>query len=346
MIKKPILVTLAMSLLFCSGCAKNRWLSRRDYSEMQDPFMEEEAVADTVKPRRAKTDTAGRARLSSSLADTQSGSDARDAVPLLGPKPILRTSATNDPSIRSGRIAKAGYPREPETKIGADGDTPPTQSYEGPALSDFLQRRRADRDPAAAVLPAQSQLVMAQPRGAQGSLAARAVAVPTLSAEAQGFNSFLTEKSTAAATTAQRGANAVQRGANTVQQVQEDAGDFASWAQQQKANWSATGEGVPDAGSTEEQAQPLIRKLDTQKPAQEFDPKFAAEKSSGPEAKKEVNPFDDPFAPSFDSDALSSGPPKPSPTAKSPADSTTPRGQLDDSFRMDSGWKPSHLTRP
>jgi hypothetical protein len=46
MIKKPILLTLACGLLFSTGCAaKNRWFSRKDYSEIQDPFMETEAVA-------------------------------------------------------------------------------------------------------------------------------------------------------------------------------------------------------------------------------------------------------------------------------------------------------------
>lgn len=383
MFTKPILATLVLSLLFCSGCAKNRWLSRRDYSEMQDPFMESEAVADAESPRRSKGDTAGRARLSNSLADTNPESDARDAVPLLGPKPIQQASAANDPEFRSGRIANAAYPREPEIQSGAAGEAPSTRSYEGPALSDFLQRKKADADPtqatAAGVAP-RRQANFAQPGGLSASTGAPASSMPKLSAEVDGFTNFLTEKGTAATAAA---TSVTQQGSNAVRVAEKDAGDFASWAQQQKATWSDTGESVKDAVSTapgrmkedarpaaqqmrrsaenavpdfnapdfsppdDESAQPLMKTFDPQQPAADFNPEFAAKKNEVPVAKKEVNPFDDPFAPSFDTDPESTVPAKAAASTKTPPGSGRKRGrQLDDSFQMDSGWKPSHLTRP
>ena len=188
MFTKPILATLVLSLLFCSGCAKNRWLSRRDYSEMQDPFMESEAVADAESQRRSKGDTTGRARLSSSLADANPESDEREAAPLLGPKPIQQASAANDSEIRSGRIANAAYPRDSETQPGAAGEAPSTRSYEGPALSDFLQRKKTDSAPTQAQATAadatpRGQANFAQLGSISASTGAPASSMPKLSAE-------------------------------------------------------------------------------------------------------------------------------------------------------------------
>ena len=383
MFTKPIFAALVLSLLFCSGCAKNRWLSRRDYSEMQDPFMDSEAVADTKSPRRSKGDSAGRARLDNSLTDTIPESDAGDAAPLLGPKPIQQASAANDPEIRSGRIANAAYPREPETQPGAAGETSSTRSYEGPALSDFLQRKKAgtNETPAStADITPRGQATFAPPGSISASTGTPASSLPKLSAEVDGFTNFLTEKGTAATAAA---TSVTQQGSNGVRVAERDAGDFASWAQQQKATWSDTGESVTDAISTapgrmkddaraaaqqmrrtaenavpdfntpdtslsaDESAQPLMKTFDPQATAADFNPEFAAKKNEAPISKKEVNPFDDPFAPSFDTEAESTVPPKAAASTPVPPDSgRKPDRQIDDSFRMDSGWKPSHLTRP
>ena len=384
MFSKPILTTLVLSLLFCSGCAKNRWLSRRDYSEMQDPFMESEAVADAESQRRSKGDTAGRARLSSSLADANPESDEREAAPLLGPKPIQQASAGDDSEIRSGRIANAAYPRDSETHPGAAGEAPSTRSYEGPALSDFLQRKKTDSAPtqatAAGTTP-RGQANFAQPGSISASTGAPASSMPKLSAEVDGFTNFLTEKGTTATAAA---TSVTHQGSNAVRVAEKDAGDFASWAQQQKATWSDTGESVKDAVSTapgrmnedaraaaqqmrqkaenavpdfnapdsssssaDESAQPLMKTFDPQHPAADFNPRFAAKKNEVPVEKEEVNPFDDPFTPSFDKDTESTVPPKAAASTKTPAGSGGKSGrQLDESFQLDSGWKPSHLTRP
>lgn len=380
---KPIFAALVLSLLFCSGCAKNRWLSRRDYSEMQDPFMESEAVADAESPRRSNGDTAGRARMGNSLADADPESDARDAAPLLGPKPIQQASAANDPEIRSGRIANAAYPREPEIQSGAAGEPPSTRSYEGPALSDFLQRRKTGTDPtqttAESVTP-RGQTNFAPPGSISASTGAPASSMPKLSAEVDGFTNFLSEKSTAATAAA---TSVTHQGSNAARVAEQDTGDFASWAQQQKATWSDTGESVTDAVSTapgrmkedaraaaqqmrrsaenavpefntpdsssaaDESAQPLMKDFDSQQSAADFNPEFAAKKNEVPVAEKEVNPFDDPFTPSFDADSEPTVSPKAAASTKTPSGNVRkPSRQLDDSFQMDSGWKPSHLTRP
>ena len=73
MMKKPILLTLACGLLFSTGCAaKNRWFSRKDYSEIQDPFMETEAVAskDESPASEGSRDSAGRAKLGGTASST------------------------------------------------------------------------------------------------------------------------------------------------------------------------------------------------------------------------------------------------------------------------------------
>ena len=383
MFSKPILTTLVLSLLFCSGCAKNRWLSRRDYSEMQDPFMESEAVADAESQRRSKGDRAGRARLSSSLADANPESNARDAAPLLGPKPIQQASAANDSEIRSGRIANAAYPRDSETQPGAAGEAPSTRSYEGPALSDFLQRRKTDSASTEATTESaapRGQANFAQPGSISASTGAPASSMPKLSAEVDGFTNFLTEKGTAVTAAA---TSVTHQGSNAVREIENDAGDFASWAQQQKATWSDTGESVKDAVSTapgrmnedaraaaqqmrqnaenavpdfnapdssssaDESAQPLMKTFDPQHPAADFNPRFAAKKNEVPVEKKDVNPFDDPFTPSFDKDTESTVRPKAAASTKTTAGSSRKSGrQLDEAFQLDSGWKPSHLTRP
>lgn len=347
--------------------------------------MESEAVADAESQRRSKGDTTGRARLSSSLADANPESDEREAAPLLGPKPIQQASAANDSEIRSGRIANAAYPRDSETQPGAAGEAPSTRSYEGPALSDFLQRKKTDSAPTQAQATAadatpRGQANFAQLGSISASTGAPASSMPKLSAEVDGFTNFLTEKGTAATAAA---TSVTHQGSNAVRVAEKDAGDFASWAQQQKSTWSDTGESVKDAVSTapgrmnedaraaaqqmrqtaenavpdfnapdfspsaDQSAQPLMRTFDPQQPAPDFNPGFAVKKNEVPVAKEEVNPFDDPFAPSFDTDTESTVPPKAAASTKAPAGSgRKPGRQLDESFQLDSGWKPSQLTRP
>ncbi len=392
MCTRPLLVTLAMSLLFCPGCAKNRWLSRRDYSEMQDPFMESEAVADAESetPRRSGGDKAGKARLSNSIARSESDSDGRDAAPLLGPKPIQRTAASNDPVTQTGRVANAAYPRDAESADDSTNSGSAAQSYEGPALSDFLRRRQAGADSAATTGTSAAESngsPLANTVNAATTRSPQKSGTPSASAEVEGFSNFLNEKGTVAATSTatatQQTASAVQRGASTIHQVEQDAGDFASWAQQQKANWSEAGAGVSEAVSStpdrikqdvqtaarqmrgtaenavpdfnapdfspasEEQARPLMKKFDNTVAAPDFNLEIVNPISKVPAANKEVNPFEVSFNPSIDTDADSNGPLIDSAPPKSSAGtSNKPKPKLDDSFLKDSGWKPLHLTRP
>ena len=94
MTSKSLILSVTALMLFGAGCSKNRgWLSRNDYSEMQDPFMEPgSAVADS-SDRTSKA--AGRASLDDSDPSLTEGR-ARVAEPglasagMAGPKPIRR----------------------------------------------------------------------------------------------------------------------------------------------------------------------------------------------------------------------------------------------------------------
>ena len=114
MMKKPILLTLACGLLFSTGCAaKNRWFSRKDYSEIQDPFMETEAVAsnDESPASEGSRDSAGRAKMGGTASST--GSVAKSELsPGSPPKSVLQTGASEDGVARVGRIANASYPEK------------------------------------------------------------------------------------------------------------------------------------------------------------------------------------------------------------------------------------------
>jgi len=381
MITKPFLICLLTSLLLSSGCAaRNRWLSRKDYSEMQDPFMQSDAVASTERSPDRAADSAGRAKLDGFTADAGNSSRATGSTPLPGPKPIPKTGARTDAvaesTVRPGRVANASYPKEGDSTqkapAGSESDADsPVRSYQGAALSDFLNRKKAEASETAVASrgDATSQPTSGTtPAGLAPS--ARTSPPPKLSAEAESFSSFLQQNPNPLNTT--------PKSAPTVAQNSSDAeADFAAWAEQQKSEWSRgerqapanvptaankqpnaafgvvntiASNGPQDFGTPEfdegEKAQPLIRQPSNLTPssAAQSGAELVFEQPAKPAPTKEQNPFENPF--DFEEHQPVATNKQTPPGTKRPAQTSSNHKSLDDSFQMDNGWKPTHLTRP
>lgn len=381
MIKKPILLSLACSLFFSTGCAaKNRWFSRKDYSEIQDPFMETEAVASKEESSSSEgsRDSSGRAKLggstSSSTAVARSGSAAGSP-----PKSVLQTGASEDGVARVGRVANASYPEKTAAASSAQGAStaanPGVRSYQGPALSDFLSRKQAESVTAAAdkanAVTRTTAEVARNPASAI-SPAARAAAIPDLSEEAAGFDNFL-QKSTDTVN------SKAKQMAAKVDETEQSAEDFSSWASQEKQKWAqetsnataavsaapatakkqvkstagqirkAADDAVidfetPDFETPEfdesATARPLLKRYAPAPTAAEEEAEFEFEEAPSKRKTTESNPFENPF----DDEEVKSAPSTKSSTSKKVKPATTSKESLDSSFQMDSGWKPSHMT--
>ena len=375
MVGKIIVFSVAALLLFGAGCSKNRgWLSRNDFSEMQDPFMGPDSAI--AKSDAETSSSAGRASL-----DDSEPSVAHGQVKASGPKPIRQTGASVNMMDQGQRISPANYPDDSEGSTLAAAGTgrpasPGVTSYSGPALSDFLQKKKAAaRDVATDVDQIPARTVSSANATARNALnpAATRAALPSMDPEVESFNNFLTEKSERVAKTAER--------AN--QQVQETSGDvnnFASWAEQQKSEWSTSANAArstvaeapaqtketarsvfhkaqqasrefadsaltPEFDNTgSESAEPLIQRSNAA-PAGAALLKAKAPKSS--DFTADANPFADSFQEfhSSGTGSINSGTAQKSATSSGAA-SKQPNGSLDDSFRMDTGWKPAHMTHP
>ena len=389
MASKFIILSVTASLLFGAGCSKNRgWLSRNDYSEMQDPFMEPGSAVAKSSNRNSKT--AGRASLDDSDSSMAEGRARVPEAGILsagksGPKPIRQAGASNDMTENGRRVSAATYPEDmAEDALGENGTniqkTAGVKSYSGPALSDFLQKRKAAaRDAATQVATEVDQLptrtVSSANAAAQKSLspAATRAALPTISPEAESFSNFLTDSSESVANTAHM----------TKQQVQEtttDANDFVSWAEQQKAaNLSsanaarsavsnAPAQTKEKAVSAFQQARQASREIADSMLAPEFDDAGGEaavplinrrgtssttpvlSQAKAPTAKivtADENPFADSFEECHSSGSpASAGPSQPSAAKSASSRSNSTAGSLDENFRMDTGWKPAHMTRP
>lgn len=371
---KLIVLSVTALLLFEAGCSKNRgWLSRKDYSEMQDPFMGPDSAI--AKSTAETSGSSGRASL-----DAAEPSVAQSQVNGSGPKPIRQTGGSVNMMENGQRISPANYPDDSEgsTRAGVGVGRPASgvTSYSGPALSDFLQKKKAagrdaategDQNPARTVSSAN-----AAARDALNPAATRA-ALPSMDPEVESFNRFLTEKSASDSQTA-------ERPNLQIQETSSDANNFASWAQQQKSEWSTSGNTAgstaaaapvqtketaktvfhqarqasremadslltPDFDNTgTESAEPLIQRPNGD-PAGAALSKAKAPKSS--DFTADENPFADSFQEFHASDSGTKSPGTAQKAATSSASkSRQANGSLDDSFRMDTGWKPAHMTRP
>jgi hypothetical protein len=283
------------------------------------------------------------------------------------------------------RVSTAPYPEHVAEAAPSENGTniqktAGVTSYSGPALSDFLQKRNAAAREAATQVATEvdelpTRTVSSTKAAAQNSLnpAATRAALPTISPEAENFSNFLTDTSDSVADTTQA-AN------QQVQETTTDANDFVSWAEQQKAaNLSsanaarsavshAPAQAKEKAVSAFEQARQASREIADSMLTPEFDdaggeaamplikrPGTASappvmSKAKAPTANDvpvDENPFADSFEEFHSSGSTASASTSQKPAAKSAtARSNSTSGSLDANFRMDTGWKPAHMTRP
>lgn len=374
---KPVLLTLACGLFLSTGCAaKNRWFSRKDYSEIQDPFMESEAVAskdESASPENSRNN-AGRAKLGGTFgtAGAVAKSDLSSGTP---PKSVLQTGASDEGVARVGRVANASYPEKAATSESSrnpatNSTNPGVRSYQGPALSDFLSRKQTESVTAAADkanTAARTATEIAMNPSSAVSPAARAAAIPDLSDTAAGFDNFL-----------QKGTETVnskaKQAANKVEETEQSAEDFSSWASQEKQKWTQEGSNAAAAVSaapaaakkqaktsasqlrkaaddvvTEFEtpefddtatARPLLNRYSPAQKASVEEPEFEFEQAPSRRSSDVANPFANPF----DDDEISSSPATKQSTIQSSESASESQKSLDSTFQMDSGWKPSNLT--
>ncbi len=375
MANRLIAISIIATLLFGAGCSKNRgWLSRNDLSEMQDPFMEPDSAV--AKSSGKNSDASGRAALEDSEPAMAEG-----RARVSGPKPIRQAAASTSQNENGRLVAPASYPDDvandamtaaDRAAASADG----VKSYSGPALSDFLQKKKASaREAATSVEELPSRTVSSAAAAARESMnpAATKAALPDLNPEAESFHNFLSESKTDIATTSQK---LKQQGSDT----RNDADDFLSTAEQMKSEWStsansarATITGAPTAAKEKaetvfDQARQATREMADSMLTPEFDdasddvaepliprPKTATGGTTLSKAKAPAeNNFSDeenPFADSFEEfnssgSGVSGASISQKPTTKPAAKSKSSGSSLDDDFQMDTGWKPANMTRP
>lgn len=375
MASKLMVLSVTATLLFGAGCSKNRgWLSRNDLPEMQDPFMEPDSAV--AKSSGRKSDASGRAAL-----DDSEPAMAEGRARVSGPKPIRQTAATTSPDENGRRVAPASYPDEVVDDALTAADTAAAgaagvKSYSGPALSDFLQKKKASaREAATSVQELPSRTVSSATAAARNPMnpAATKAALPDMNPEAESFNKFLSDTKADVAGTSQK---VKQQGTN----ARNDADDFLSAAEQMKNEWSTSANSAraaiteaPTAAKEKtetvfEQARQATREMADSALTPEFDdgggdvaeplisrPKTATGGSTLSRAKAPAeNNFsadENPFADSFEEfnssgSGVSGASTSQKPTTKPAAKFRSSSSSLDDDFQMDTGWKPANMTRP
>jgi len=375
MASKLIVLSITATLLFGAGCSKNRgWLSRNDYSEMQDPFMEPDSA---VAKSSGKTSAdSGRAAL-----DDSEPAMAEGRARISGPKPIRQTAATNSTTENGRPVSPASYPDEiANDAMAATGagtaKANGVKSYTGPALSDFLQKKKAAaRDAATSVEELPARTVSSAKAAARETMnpAATKAALPTMNPEAESFHNFLSDTKADVANTSRK---VKQQGTDT----QNEAQDFLSTAEQMKNEWSTSANSArasisaaPTAAREKaetvfDQARQATREMADSMLTPEFDdagsdvaeplisrPKTAAGGSTLSRAKAPAqNNFsadENPFADSFEEfhssgSGVTSASTSQKPTTKPGAKFKSSKSSIDNDFQMDTGWKPANMTRP
>jgi hypothetical protein len=238
-------------------------------------------------------------------------------------------------------------------------------------LSDFLSRKQSESMTAAAdkanAVTQKASEVVKNPATAV-SPAARAAAIPDLSDEAAGFDNFL-QKSTE--TVSSRAKHA----AGKVQETEQSAEDFSLWASQEKQKWTEEGNNaaatVSKAPATAKKqvkstasqirkaaddvvtefetpefdeaatARPLLKRYSAAPTTSvEEEPEFEFEQAPSKRSSGAANPFSNPF----DDEKVNASPQTKRSTTPPSRRGNESSQSLDSTFRMDSGWKPSHLT--
>jgi hypothetical protein len=121
------LVLAAAVVLICSGgCSRARWLSRKDYKELNDPFAAGSEMADADSSENSEFDAeadpakAGRASLAepktAALPWQRPGAGSDEASTeepaAAGPKPIIQQASGKSFDTSVGSVAQASYPDE------------------------------------------------------------------------------------------------------------------------------------------------------------------------------------------------------------------------------------------
>lgn len=375
MASRLIVLSVTATLLFGAGCSKNRgWLSRNDYSEMQDPFMGPDSA---VAKSSGKTSTdSGRAALDDSEPAMVEG-----RARVSGPKPIRQTAAASSMNESGRKVSNASYPDEAASDAmaatgGGDAKANGIKSYTGPALSDFLQKKKAAaREAATSVEELPARTVSSAKAAARETMnpAATKAALPTMNPEAESFHNFLSDTKADVANTAQK---VKQQGTDTKNEAQ----DFLSAAEQMKNEWSTSANSArasiseaPNAATGQaetvfEQARQATREMADSMLTPEFDdrgsevaepliqgPKSAKSGSTLSRAKApaennfsaDENPFADSFQEFHTSGAeISRASTLQKPTTTPATKSKSSKSSIDDDFQMDTGWKPANMTRP
>jgi hypothetical protein len=376
MASKLIILSVTATLLFGAGCSKNRgWLSRNDYSEMQDPFMEPDSAV--AKSSGKKSNASGRAALDDSEPAMAEG---RARVPG-GPKPIRQTGAATSPGENGRQVSPASYPDDiaddAQTAAGtgvsrADG----VKSYSGPALSDFLQKKKAlAQEAATSVEELPSRTVSSATAAARNAMnpAATKAALPEMNPEAESFHNFLSDTKADVSNTSQK---VQQQGTD----ARNEADDFLSAAEQMKNEWSnsanAAGATIKEAPAALkeksetvfEQARQATREMADSMVTPEFDdgggdvaePLIPRQKTTTggstlsrakAPAENNFSADENPFADSFEEfhssgSGIGSESDSQKPATKPATKSTSSKRSIDADFQMDTGWKPANMTRP
>lgn len=334
---KIFLSAALVILLTSTGCSKSRWLSRNDYSEMHDPFMEgESAVAETPAVPKA-SNGAGRARLddsdtaSISMAQVPSSRTAATGGPLSGPKPIQQASGT---AAARPPVSQASYPQD---AAGQSAGIPRSNlaAKKGPSLSDFM-----------------SQPGSAESAGHPTASAATAAA----SSEDAGFMNWAKQQEppTVAARPTAAGGPAAAAAFGEIERAEPliPATPVSTAATSSGTGTGAgfgTGTGAVNGAGGPVTGASMSRVL----PSQSSQPKPSAPMGTNPFAEIESQATASPVRtasaapPEFELPTEESGVTTPSPFGETirpakPAE-TTP---LDANFMQDTGWKPSSLSRP
>ena len=128
MASKFIILSVTAAVFCGAGCSKNRgWLSRNDYAEMQDPFMEPDSAV--AKSSVGKSKASGRASLDNfdpSLAEGQghTSEPSKISTGTTGPKPIRQAVASHGVTENGRRVAAATYPEDVVEDAPREGQHP------------------------------------------------------------------------------------------------------------------------------------------------------------------------------------------------------------------------------
>lgn len=139
-----LIAAVAGTLLISGGCSRSRWLSRRDYAEMHDPFTENgqsesgSSEGEGGIPGVASLADGKRTAAVAHSSGEESAANYGDAEKLSGPKPIHPKGSGHE---SGGAVAQASYPDadSESSNITNASASAADDAAPGPSLTDFMQ---------------------------------------------------------------------------------------------------------------------------------------------------------------------------------------------------------------